>query len=93
MATTILTIEDLQEFKKELFSELNKLLNGTDNKSRKWLKSQEVRKMLNISPGTLQNLRSSGVLPYTRVGNALYYLNEDIVKILDENRVHHKYSR
>lgn len=94
MAATILTLEDLQEFKKELFEELHRILNGNaNNKTRKWLKSQEVREMLDISPGTLQNLRVSGTIPFTKMGNALYYLYDDIVQILESNRVHHKNHR
>jgi hypothetical protein len=36
--------------------------------SKQWLKSVDVRKMLNISPGTLQNLRINGTLRYTKIG-------------------------
>jgi hypothetical protein len=41
--------------------------------------------MLGISSGTLQTLRINGVLRFTRVGSILYYKNEDISKILEEN--------
>jgi hypothetical protein len=44
-----------------------------------------VRKLLNISTGTLQNLRINGTLPYTRMGSILYYKQADIDKILNEN--------
>jgi hypothetical protein len=94
MAATILTVEDLQEFKKELFDELQKILSGNSiHKPKKWLKSQEVREMLDISPGTLQNLRVSGTLPFTKMGNALYYLYDDIVQILESNKVNHRRTR
>lgn len=51
--------------------------------ARQWLKSNQVRKMLNISPGTLQNLRINGTLRYTKVGSILYYKAEDIDKLMN----------
>ncbi len=88
MATTVLTIEDLQEFKKELLQELKTIFptNQTGN-SKKWLKSTEVRKLLGISPGTLQNLRINGTLPYSKIGGVIYYDHEEIQRILAANRV------
>jgi hypothetical protein len=50
---------------------------------KKWLKSVEVRKLLNISPGTLQNLRINGTLRYTKIGGIMYYKLENINKILE----------
>jgi hypothetical protein len=57
---------------------------------KKWLKSYEVKKILNISTGTLQNLRSNGTLPHTKIGGLIYYDAELINKVLagqkDENQ-------
>jgi hypothetical protein len=33
----------------------------------------------------LQTLRSNGTLPYSRIGNKIYYLRRDIIKILSDN--------
>ena len=49
---------------------------------KKWLKSYEVKKILNISTGTLQNLRSNGTLPHTKIGGLIYYDAELINKVL-----------
>lgn len=88
MATTVLTVEDLQEFKKELLQELKTLFpNSQAAQTKKWLKSSEVRKMLSISPGTLQNLRINGTIPYTKMGGVIYYDNDDILRILQKNRI------
>ncbi len=82
----LITREDLENFKKQLFEELSKLkIDGAERAQKKWLKSADVRKMLGISPGTLQALRINGVLRFTKVGNILYYKNEDITKILEDN--------
>jgi len=85
----LITKQDLEQFKIELFAELKKLGIGlsTDQSSKQWLKSTEVRKLLKISPGTLQNLRIRGTLSYTKVGSILYYKYEDILKVLETNTI------
>lgn len=83
-AIEILTREDLRNFKTELLQEIKILLQPQGQTQKKWLKSQEVRKMLNISPGTLQNLRINGTLRYTKIGAMLYYKLEDINALLEK---------
>ncbi len=87
MPSEIITTDDLREFKTELFSELKQLFNQHQGQpSKKWLKSYEVRKMLGISPGTLQNMRINGTIPFTKMGGILFYDSEDIRKILESNK-------
>jgi hypothetical protein len=84
----LLTVDDLNDFKRQLFFEIKSLLKeyvGQPNK--KWLKSRDVRKLLNISPGTLQNLRVKGTLPYTRIGGVIYHDSEDIQKMLEPKKL------
>ena len=88
MAATIITVEDLKEFKIELLEQIKKIVESQNTASiKKWLKSTEVRKLLNISPGTLQNLRINGTLAYTKIGGTIYYANQDIDKLLENNKV------
>lgn len=91
MATTVLTTEDLQEFKMELLQEFKELLKSQSTlQPKKWLRSPEVRELLNISPGTLQNLRINGTLPYSKMGGVIYYEYADILKVMQANRIHNK---
>ncbi len=91
MGATIITTEDLMEFKLELLDEIKQLLqNQNGHATKKWLKSPEVMKLLGVSPGTLQNLRIKGALPYTKVGGILFYDYKDIMNVLENNRVHNK---
>ena len=83
MNLEIITKEDLREFKSELLTEIKQLMQPGHGQSKKWLKSNEVRKLLNISPGTLQNLRINGTLSFTRIGCIIYYKQEDIDKLLE----------
>ncbi|QEC75246.1 helix-turn-helix domain-containing protein [Mucilaginibacter ginsenosidivorax] len=82
-AIELITKEDLREFKGELLKEIKQLVQPGQGQSKKWLKSAEVRKLLGISPGTLQNLRINGTLRFTKVGSIMYYKLEDINKILE----------
>tara|TARA_R110000765_G_scaffold386869_1_gene478963 strand:+ start:533 stop:811 length:279 start_codon:yes stop_codon:yes gene_type:complete len=92
MAATIITTEDLMEFKLELLDGIRELLNNqTGRASKRWLKSPEVRELLGISPGTLQNLRINGTLPYTKVGGVLYYDYEEIRNVMEHNKIHNKF--
>lgn len=77
-----MTKKDLQQFKLELLEELKELLEKDNKPKAEWLRSGEVRKMLKISPGTLQNLRISGALRSTKIGGMHYYNYDDIRKAL-----------
>ena len=79
----IVTKRDLLNFGNLLLSEI-KNTNNTDTSPKQWLKSAEVREILKISPGTLQNLRINGTLKYKRIGGTIYYNYEDIVKMLEK---------
>ena len=85
MNVELITKEDLKEFKSDLLNEIKAIIKPGDGLSKKWLKSAEVRNLLKISPGTLQNLRINGTLRYTKVGSIIYYKQEDIDKVLEGN--------
>jgi len=91
MPTEIVTTDDLREFKIDLVKEIKQLLAVHHGQpSKKWLKSYEVRKLLGISPGTLQNLRINGTLPYTKIGGVLFYDYEEIKKMIEKNQIQNK---
>lgn len=83
MNVELITREDLREFKNDLLNEIKQIIKPGTGQSKQWLKSVEVRKLLNISPGTLQNLRINGTLRYSKIGGMMYYKLEDIHKLLE----------
>lgn len=87
MAIEVITKEDLNEFRVLLLKELKDLLQFNQQQTKQWLKSTEVRKLLNISPGTLQTLRINKTLSYTKIGGTIYYAYQDIEKVLELNKV------
>lgn len=63
------------------------MLEGNASKpAKRWLKSMEFRKLLNISYGTLQTLRNNGKLPYTKIGGLIYYDAVEIDQILSNDK-------
>lgn len=87
MAIEILTKQDLSEFRTLLLNDFRELLQTKRQETKQWLKSSEVRKLLNISPGTLQTLRINKTLSYTKIGGIIYYAHQDIEKLLEQNTV------
>jgi len=85
MAVNILTKEDLSIFKDELLIEIKTIIHQSPHQHKKWLKTDEVRKLLKISPGTLQTLRVNGTIQFSKLGGIIYYDADYIEKILKEN--------
>lgn len=90
MAANIITQEDLAQFKVELLEELREIISRPVEKEPKknemrWLKSHQVQRLLSISPGTLQNLRINGTIPFTKVGGVILYSQEDINNVMQKN--------
>ena len=78
----LVTKKDLEKFKQELFEYLKPLKEAQGLQQQQWLRSKDVRKLLNISTGTLQNLRIKGILRYRKAGSIFFYKVEDIDKML-----------
>lgn len=84
MNETIFKHEDLEHFRMQLLEDLRMMLGASQPMVKKeWLKSSEVRKMLGVSHGTLQNLRINGSLPCSKVGGIIFYKYDDLVKLLE----------
>ena len=84
MAIEVITREDLNEFRSLLLNDLKEIIQSKPQQTKQWLKSKEVRKLLNISPGTLQNLRINGTLNFNRIGGILYYKYDDLKKLMEK---------
>ncbi len=85
MQIEVITKQDLSDFKDQIISEISTLFVG-QNTQKEWLKSSDVRKMLNISPGTLQNLRINGQLPFTKIGGTIFYSGSDVNTMLTKSK-------
>ena len=90
MATLeFITKDDLEQFKQELFAELRRPTFRAPLKKeqqKQWLKSHEVRQLLGVSPGTLQNLRRNGTLRFSKIGGLMFYQYDDVEKLVIGDR-------
>lgn len=82
MQLDLITKDDLTAFRYQLIEDMKMILLSKPETSKKWLKGSEVRKMLKISAGTLQNLRIKGQLKPSKIGGSFYYRADEIDKIL-----------
>lgn len=84
-----ITTDDLEKFRVSLIEDIKKILhtyhseNTENNENTEWLRSKMVRKILNISPGTLQNLRTTGKIRFRKVLGSYYYSKSDLLKLFD----------
>lgn len=79
------TKEDLRQFRlliigdiRELLKERNELSKGSEEE---WLRSKEIRRILNISAGTLQNLRVQQKIGFRKIMGSYYYNRTDLEKL------------
>ncbi|PCI09970.1 MAG: DNA-binding protein [Flavobacteriaceae bacterium] len=85
MTLEIITKDDLKTLKQEIIEELKTIVGGKTAQKR-WMKSADVKELLDISSGTLQNLRINGTLPFTSMGKTIYYEYSDVERILTQNK-------
>ena len=87
MPANIVTQEDLERFKESLLEEIQEILLKHDRVTLdRWIKSNRVMGKLGISPGTLQNFRINGTIPFSKLGGIIYYDEEEIHNILMDNK-------
>lgn len=83
----LVTVEDIEILKLELISTIRQLLTDRNNVgTKKWLKSAEARKLTGFSPGKLQTVRNSGLLAYTKIGGNIYYDQDDLMRLFNDNK-------
>jgi len=85
----LLTVAEFEDFRNQLIQEIKSILKeNSEGTTKKWLKSSEVKKLLGISTGTLQNLRQNGSLAFNKVGGIIFYDYNQIVKLIERNEQH-----
>jgi hypothetical protein len=79
----LITVQHLDNFHKKLITDIEGLIDQRLNDTpKRWLRSYEVRKMLNISPGTLQHLKATGTIAFSKIGGSHYYDYQKIQELL-----------
>lgn len=86
------TIDDLKRlletFKSEIVEEIiSKMKSGTISNKTKWLRSKDVRQMLNISDGSLRNMRNEGIFKCQKIRGMYFYNEHDIRKMMESTQL------
>jgi hypothetical protein len=76
--------ESIKSLLELTYKEVKEMKSKTGLSSR-WLGNQEVMQILQISPRTLQNMRDTRLLPFSKVQGKIYYKNKDIESLLENN--------
>ncbi|CAN5529963.1 helix-turn-helix domain-containing protein [soil metagenome] len=82
MPIEIITKDDLEAFRTTLLNDIKLLLSAKQAESKEWLRCADVRKILKISTGTVQNLRITGKLKSHKVGGIHFYKLTDIENMI-----------
>ena len=83
---TMIKILYSEEFWEKLELTLKKL-ELRKEKTPQWLRSADVRKMLNISDSTLQTMRVNRSIPATKLGSTWFYKYEEIIAELEAGKM------
>jgi len=80
MGVEVITKEDLEAFGENLLKKIEVLIHSP--RSKKWLKTQDVMALLDISEVTLQTLRNNGTVPFRKLGGICYYNADELDGVL-----------
>lgn len=77
------TFEEMMERFESFVQKVEKLCSeNNSNRMSKWLDSQDVCQIMDISKRNLQTLRDSGRLAYTQVERKFYYKPDDVEALI-----------
>lgn len=86
-------MKEIQDMMLQLMQELRDLkavveqnpTRGLEQFKKEWLDGYDVIQTLHLSKRTLQSLRDTGALPYSRINGKFYYKLSDIEEMLRKN--------
>lgn len=84
-----LTKDDLRQFRMLLINDIRKILQETETDEKNsiqadWLRSRAVKKLLDISSSSIQNLRVTNKVRFKKVLGSYYYNSEDLKNLFSE---------
>jgi len=86
MEVIVISKEDFEKMKDSFLKEItNVILTGRADPPKSWIRTSEVRKILKVSSSTVQNLRNSGLLPFSKIKGSIYYKISDVEKLFEIN--------
>lgn len=84
MDVIIISKKEFDSFKNEIIQEISQLVGKSGiGEPSTWLRTSDVCRILKLSTSTLQNLRNSGKIPFTKLNGAILYRRTDIESLFD----------
>lgn len=82
------TKDDLRQFGLLLINDIREIVENAKKDEKndihpEWLKSRAVRKLMDMSPGSLQNLRITGKVRFKKVLGSYYYNKTDLMNLFN----------
>lgn len=86
-----ITKDDLRQFGMLLVEQLRQIIENNKNKEDdplhpEWLKSRVVRKLMDMSAASLQNLRITGKVRFKKVLGSYYYNKTDLMNLFNNTK-------
>ena len=84
-----ITKDDLSQFGLLLVEQFKQIIENSQNKENndlnpEWLKSRVVRKLMDMSSASLQNLRITGKVRFKKVLGSYYYSKSDLMNLFSD---------
>jgi len=85
----VVTKDDLRQFGLVLLNDIRQVVEKTNEQQEsslhpEWLKSKVVRRLMDMSAGTLQNLRITGKIRFKKILGSYYYNKSDLLNLFNE---------
>ena len=85
----VVTKDDLRQFGLVLMNDIRQVVENSneqqgDTLHPEWLKSKVVRRLMDMSAGTLQNLRITGKIRYKKILGSYYYNKVDLLNLFND---------
>lgn len=88
-----ITREDLKQLRLNLINDIERIIAARipiqtpeESESIDWLRSKAIRKIMNISAASLQNLRITGKIRYTKIMGSYYYNKSDLIQLFNKEK-------
>jgi hypothetical protein len=79
-------LEGMAETQKQILEHLKKIKPSDENVGD-YISEVQAKKLLKKKTTWFWNKRTCGELPFTKVGNTIYYSKADIQKLFDKNKI------
>ncbi|PJJ09793.1 hypothetical protein CLU83_3167 [Flavobacterium sp. 1] len=83
--------DDLRQFGLLLVDQFKQIIKNNQNKdddhlNPEWIKSRVVKKLMDMSAASLQNLRITGKVRFKKVLGSYYYNKSDLINLFNDTK-------